>query len=107
MAVWIAPRSRELLGRGLSLERIGWRFGHHESTIAHWVERYRLRAANHGKHATRSGLERRELEALVDRGMTIAEIAGAVGRSKSTVRYWLTRHGLKTRGRRGRRAESK
>jgi transposase-like protein len=36
--------------------------------------------------------------------MTIAEIAQAVEPSKSTVRYWLTRHGLKTGGRRGRRA---
>jgi AcrR family transcriptional regulator len=30
-------------------------------------------------------------------GMTIAEIAAAVGLSKATVRYWLRRHDLRTR----------
>lgn len=31
-------------------------------------------------------------------GMSIAQIAEAVGRSKATVRHWLIRHGLKTHG---------
>jgi hypothetical protein len=40
----------------------------------------------------------------VDADMTIAEIAEAVDRCKTTVRYWLRRYGLRTRGKR-RRAE--
>ena len=51
----------------------------------------------------RGGLERDELEALIEQGATIAEIAEAVGRSKATVRHWLIRYGLKTQGGRGRR----
>jgi hypothetical protein len=46
---------------------------------------------------------REQLEPLVQAGMTIAQIAEAVGRSKATVRHWLARYGLKTRGGRGRR----
>jgi hypothetical protein len=71
------------------------------------VEKHGLRAANYGKHATRGGLGRGELEALVDRGMRIAEIAQAVERSKSPLRYWLTRHALKTAGRRAGAPQSK
>jgi hypothetical protein len=62
-----------------------------------------LQAVNHGKHKAKGGLTREELRPLVERGLTIAEISESVGRSKATVRRWLTRHGLKTRGGRGRR----
>jgi transposase-like protein len=44
------------------------------------------------------------LEALIERGMTIAEIAEEVQLSKGTVRYWLRRFGLRTENARGRRA---
>lgn len=94
----------QLLAQGLSLEQIGRRFGRHESTIAYWAKKYGLVAANRGKHAAKGGLRREELEPLVERGMTIAQIAAAAGRSKATVRHWLRRYGLKTQGRRGRRA---
>ncbi len=93
-----------LLKRGLSLAEIGRRLDRHESTVAYWARKYGLQAANHGKHSARGGLDRGELERLVDQGMTIAEIARAVSRSKATVRHWLTRHGLKTRHRQGKRA---
>jgi transposase len=86
----------DLLGRGLSLEAIGRRFGRHESTVAYWVQKYGLQAVNRDKHAARGGLARDELEPLVQAGMSIAQIAEAVGRSKATVRHWLMEYGLET-----------
>ncbi len=94
----------ELLGRGLSLAQIGQRFGRHEATVAYWVQKHGLQAVNRQKHAARGGLDRAELETLVEKGASIAQIADAVGCSKATVRHWLMRYGLKTHGTRGRRA---
>ena len=93
----------QLLRRGLSLAEIGRRFDRHEATIAYWVDKHGLQAVNRQKHAARGGLDRPELEMLVERGASIAQIAEAVGRSKATVRHWLIRYGLKTHGARGRR----
>ncbi|HST32721.1 MAG TPA: helix-turn-helix domain-containing protein [Solirubrobacteraceae bacterium] len=94
---------KELLGEGLSLAEIGRRLGRHESTVAYWLEKFDLTAANARRHAARGGLSREQLTALVERGMTIAEMALQLERSKATVRYWLTRHGLSTQSTRGRR----
>jgi transposase len=93
----------QLLNRGLSLAEIGRRFDLHEATVGYWVNKHGLEAANRAKHAARGGIPRDDLEALVEAGMSIAEIAEAVGRSKATVRHWLIRFGLKTRGGVGRR----
>lgn len=91
------------LAEGQSLAAIAARVGLPESTVGYWVKKHGLRAAKREKHAAGGGLARPQLQALVARGMTIAEIASEVRRSKSTVRYWLTRHGLGTQGGRGRR----
>jgi transposase len=91
-----------LLAQGLSLAEIGRRFGRHESTIAYWIEKFRLSAANRVKHASKGGLARAELAALVEQGLSIADIAQRVGRSKGTVRHWLRRHGMKTQNDAGR-----
>jgi transposase-like protein len=48
-----------------------------------------------------------ELERLVEEGASISQIAEAVGRSKATVRHWLIRYGLKTRGGAGRRSSAR
>jgi transposase len=95
-----------LLGQGLSVEKIAGRFGKHPSTVAYWMEKHGLAPAGREKHGAKGGLERARLEALVEEGMTIAEIAAAVGRSKGTVRHWLGRYGLRTTHRRGRRPGS-
>ncbi len=92
-----------LLARGLSLQAIGRRLGRHESTVAHWVEKYGLEAANRERHLPRGALRKEDLEQLVQSGASIAEIAEAVDRSKATVRHWLTRFGLKTSNGPGRR----
>lgn len=86
-----------LLSQGLSLAEIGRRYGKHESTIAHRVGQYGLRAANREKHAARGALSREDMERLVETGASIAEIAEAMGRSKGTVRHWLREYGLRTR----------
>jgi transposase-like protein len=43
---------------------------------------------------------------MVEAGMSIAEIGRQLGCSKATVRHWLLRYGLKTRGAGGRRSAS-
>lgn len=95
-----------LLGQGVSIERIAKRFDKDPSTVSYWVNKHGLESPYAGKHAAKGGLEREQLEELVAAGMTIAEIAGEVGRSKGTVRHWLGRHGLATRNGRGRRARA-
>jgi transposase len=94
------------LGEGLSLKEIGRRVGRHEATVAHWVEKHGLQAANREQHLARGPLRKQDLERLVRAGALLAEIAQSVDRSKSTVRHWLTRFGLKTGNRRGRRPSS-
>jgi hypothetical protein len=44
----------------------------------------------------RGGLSREQLEELVAQNLTVREIAMAVDRSYTTVRYWLRHHGLET-----------
>jgi transposase len=85
-----------MLAQGLSLGAIGQRLGRHESTVAYWLDRHGLRPVNAGRYAARGGLGREELEGLVEQGMSIAQIAAEVGRSKGTVRHWLRQYGLKT-----------
>jgi len=87
----------QLLSQGLSLAEIGRRHDLHESTVGYWVEKHRLRAVNRDKHAAKGGLTRENLEPLVEQGASIAQIAEAVGRSKTTVRHWLREYGLRTR----------
>ncbi len=96
---------KAMLGEGLSLAAIGREVGRHESTVAYWLDTYGLRAVNAERHVARGGLEREPLERMVSEGMTIAEIASRVERSKATVRHWLARYGLRTVNRRGRRRE--
>jgi transposase len=85
-----------MLVDGMSLAAIGREVGRHESTVAYWVGRYGLQAGAAEKHAARGGLGRKELGALVERGLSIAQIPSEVDRSKATVRHWLRKHGLKT-----------
>lgn len=74
------------LAQGLSVERIATRFGKDPSTISYWMSKHGLVAPNRERYAGRGGIGRAELEGLVDEGLTIAEIAARVDRSKATVR---------------------
>jgi transposase-like protein len=86
-----------LLEQGLSVERIAKRFGKDPSTISYWMKKHGLESPYKQKHAAKGGIEREVLEMLVDRGMSIAEIASEVQLSKATVRHWLRKYGLRTR----------
>jgi transposase len=92
----------QLLAQGLSLAEIGRRFDLHETTVAYWVKKYGLAAANTDKHAARGALERETLATLIAGGLSIAQIAKTVERSKPTVRHWLRTYGLKTHVQQGR-----
>ncbi len=86
----------QLLSEGLSLAAIGRRFGRHESTVGYWVERHGLEAVNRKRSRARGPIARDELEALVEAGLSIAQIAAQVDRSKATVRHWLKEYSLRT-----------
>ena len=86
-----------LLGQGISIERIAKRFGRDPSTVGYWARKHGLSSAHAEKHAAKGGIERERLQELVERGMTIAEISEEVARSKTTVRHWLRRYGMKTK----------
>src|SRR5690349_17098123 len=90
-----------LLAQGVSVEQIGSRFHRHPSTVSYWMKKHGLEAPLRAKHAAKGGIPRAHLVALVDSGMTIAEIAEEVKLSKTAVRHWLRRYGLRTRHRRG------
>jgi 5-methylcytosine-specific restriction endonuclease McrA len=86
----------QFLGDRLSLAETGRRVGLHEATVGYWVNKHQLQAVSREKHAAGGGLQRDELQPLVDAGLSNAQIASAVGRSKTTVRHWLREYGLKT-----------
>ncbi len=86
-----------LLRDGLSVEEVAERLGEKPSTILQWTRLHGLQT-NKQKHAAKGGIEQEALKRLVEAGMTIAEIATAVGLSKTALRYWLGRYGLRTRG---------
>ncbi|HEY1457597.1 MAG TPA: hypothetical protein VGF15_03665 [Solirubrobacteraceae bacterium] len=84
------------LNDGLSLAEIGTRVDLHEATVGYWVKKYELQAVNQEKHAGRGGLRQEDLQPLVEKGLSIGEIAHAVSRSKGTVRHWLNKYELRT-----------
>ena len=86
------------LADGLSLIEMGRRAGMHPSTVGYWVRKHGLRAANAERFSPRGGLSREDLQPLVERGLTLREIALNLDRSIATVRYWLKRHGMTTTG---------
>jgi len=96
-----------LLGQGLSIEKIAKRFAKHPSTVSYWMAKYGLQAVNRAKHAARGGIQRDRLEEMVESGMTIAELATELGVSKTTVRHWMRRYGIRTKNKRGPRHGAK
>lgn len=90
-----------LLGHGISVEQIAKRFRKDPSTVTYWMRKYGLEAPNREKCAAKGGIGRERLEELVEAGLSIAEIAATVERSKATVKHWLSRFGLRTKSARG------
>jgi IS30 family transposase len=93
----------QMLEQRLSLAKIGRKVGRHEATVSYWLKKYGLEPAHGAKFSSRGGLDRQRLEVFVGESMSIAQIAESTSVSKATVRHWLTRYALKTRGASGRR----
>ena len=81
---------------GLSLSEIGVLVNRDPSTVGYWVRKRGLVANGRAKHAPRGGLKREQLEPLVEKRLSLGQIADTLGVSVSTVRHWLKKHGLPT-----------
>jgi transposase len=91
-ADWLASQ----LAEGHSIEAIAREAGLSPSTVGYWVDKHGLTSSHAAKHASRGGIERAELEALVALGMPIRAMAEQLGVSYTTVRHWLKRYALRT-----------
>jgi transposase-like protein len=89
---WLAAELRA----GRSIESIARETGRHPSTVAYWVNKHGLASRHAPKHRTRGGIERNALEALVQEGLSIRQIASELDLSPTAVRHWLTKYGLET-----------
>jgi transposase len=89
---WLDAR----LAEGRSIESIAKEVGKHPSTVGYWVTEHGLRSQHAPRHAARGGIDRRTLLELVERGLSIRQIASEVGLSFPAIRYWLKKHGLRT-----------
>jgi DNA-binding transcriptional ArsR family regulator len=85
------------LANGMSLEAIGELVGKHPSTVSYHLKKHGLAACHAAKYAPRGGIPSGELEALIEKDLTLSAMAERLGRSVATVRYWLARHGLNAR----------
>lgn len=84
------------LAAGRSIEAIARDCGRAASTVAYWVNKYGLTSSHAARHAPRGGLEREQLTALVEEGLSIRAMAQRLGVSYTTVRHWLRRFALVT-----------
>ena len=92
------------LEQGLSLNDIAALTHRDPSTVGYWVVKYGLVANGKAKYAPRGGLTHEQLLPLVERNATLREMAIELSRSQSTVRHWLTKHGLQLTRHHGNRA---
>src|SRR5918997_5194803 len=90
---WLATQ----LTAGRSIESIAREVQKAPSTVAYWVNKHGLASTHAPKHAAKGGIPRAELEALVERGLSVRGIAAELGLSSTSVRHWLAKHGLRTR----------
>ncbi len=84
------------LAEGRSIEAIARESGRAPSTVAYWVNKHGLASTHAPRHAPRGGIERERLQALVEKGLSIRQIAARLDVYYTTVRYWLGRHGIAT-----------
>jgi transposase len=96
-ADWLRSR----LESGRSVESIAHEAGKHPSTVGYWVNKHGLVSQHAPKHAARGPIAREALEAMLAEGLTVRAMAERLGRSYTSIRHWLAKHGLRRRGRRG------
>jgi DNA-binding CsgD family transcriptional regulator len=87
----------EQLAAGRSLGDIAREIGRNPSTVSYWTRKFGLRSRYVRVYASRGGIQEKDLSALVDRGLSIRQIAAECGLSPTTIRHWLRRFGLRTR----------
>jgi DNA-binding transcriptional ArsR family regulator len=80
----------------MSLEAIGDLKDKHPSTVSYWLKKHGLKAGKAERHAPKGEVDRETLEALVEEGLTLREIAERLGRSATAIRHWLDKYKLKT-----------
>lgn len=87
------------LAKGMSLPQIGELAGRPPGTVGYWVAKHGLVANGKAKFSHKGPLDRGELEALLDRDLTLKEMASHLNTTIKHVHYWLGKHGLgSTRG---------
>jgi transposase-like protein len=87
---------RSRIESGRSIESIAREAGKHPSTVGYWVNKHGLMSHHAARHKARGAIPRTELQALVERGLSVRQIAGELDRSFATVRHWLKKHGMTT-----------
>ena len=90
--VWLEAQ----LAAGRSIEDIAREVGRAPSTVAYWVNTHGLVSQHAERHRARGGIAEGELREMVERGLSIREIARERGVSATSVRHWLRKFGLKT-----------
>jgi transposase len=90
------------LAAGRSIESIAREVGKHPSTVSYWVKKHGLTSRFTKIHGRRGSLSRERLTELIGRDLSTREIAELVGRSQTTVNYWMRRYGLRTTAKGGR-----
>ena len=90
---WLEHR----LSDGWSIGAIARATGRDPSTVGYWVNKYGLVSSHTRQRTARGGLDAALLRSLVERALSVREIAAQVDRSPGTVRYWLGRYDLRTR----------
>jgi len=91
-ADWLRSR----LESGRSIESIAREAGKHPSTVGYWVNKHGLASLHAARHAARGEVTREDLELLLAEGLTVRAMAERLGRSYTSVRHWLAKHGLAT-----------
>ena len=91
-ADWLSSR----LESGRSIESIAREAGKHPSTVGYWVNKHGLASSHAPRHAARGEISREVLAGMIAEGLTVRDMAGRLGRSYTSVRHWLARHGLAT-----------
>jgi hypothetical protein len=94
----------DCLAKGMSLPQISEIAGKPPGTVGYWIKKHGLQANGADKYAPRGGIVEEVLEIAVEDGLTIAEMAEELGRTVTTVRYWLKKYGLPTDNRARRRS---
>jgi transposase len=82
------------LDQGLSLDEIAERTNRHPATISYWLRKHGLEPVGRMRHSPIGPPDRSQLTAELEAGRSIREIAERLGRSGTSVRYWIARWGL-------------